>query len=311
MRTVSFKTVLDGVIRRLGIDPDAEPTGHDTARAVTEHINTRLETAWTVWPFKELEVTEERAFRPFWNALRTYAIGDEVYRKEKAAYYVAIAIPTIGVSPEVLVFPVTWELMPVPLYGVIAFVQNDSEPIGQVMNIWSADPRVPSTCSTRSIGFEQTEDGLNVGTAHGLSTVWVTYRLPASQFTVVPKVAGKTYATGDTAYFPEEGECKRVLGLTTEINPVPMWVVVPFPAMFAPYVKLGAYADALLEVDDDGLDAARVQIRLAKASKAAATAEELLSALAGRQAEQGDKVRYRRFGRGIRRMSYGAWPCAA
>src|SRR5262245_51357903 len=104
MRTVTFQSVYESVVRRHGLDPSSDAITQNTARTIAERINERVRTGWTYWPFPELTLTEERAYRTVWNSTHQFYRGDELFYLPSATYYKvkpdAPSDPPIGQPPE-------------------------------------------------------------------------------------------------------------------------------------------------------------------------------------------------------------------
>jgi len=105
MRTVTFKSVLEGVAKLKGVDP---ATMNATDKLVwTEFINQRVAEGWEheFWP--EATVLEQRLFRDTYSAENTYAAptaagASEVYFPATDQYFQALQATT-GNDPAVLV----------------------------------------------------------------------------------------------------------------------------------------------------------------------------------------------------------------
>ena len=93
MRQAKFKSILDGVAIKAGVDPSYIPV-HER-QAFVEAINDRLTWAWEYAPWPEFLNIEERWFRPKWVGA-TYERGDEVYHEGTDAYYQALTT-TVGI----------------------------------------------------------------------------------------------------------------------------------------------------------------------------------------------------------------------
>lgn len=80
MRTVSYKSVLRGVLAREGGGNlrTVDATDPLVARAI-EYIADRFRSAWEYYVWPEIFETEKRYFRAEWDFATTYAIGDEVW----------------------------------------------------------------------------------------------------------------------------------------------------------------------------------------------------------------------------------------
>jgi hypothetical protein len=90
MRTCTFQSVLHGTARLLGIDPGTQALTSAMAAQITEFINRRVAEGWTwdFWP--EWTVTEQRRYRPVWDAATTYTAGTELDHIRSSRYVQAI-----------------------------------------------------------------------------------------------------------------------------------------------------------------------------------------------------------------------------
>jgi hypothetical protein len=282
MRTTKFQTVFDRVVRKLGRDPLAE-IPQDMSRALVEHINERVRTICDGWMWPEWTVTEERAFRPVWNSTEAYlkvsstdGLPDEVFYLG-AAYVVggdfgtgygyyrvkadAPADPPIGTVPTNATY---WELID-PVDTFIAYDQRDRRAIGQVLEVYSGNPRVPTGSMRGRRRFNPSEKGIDV--PGGGTTVFITQKLPVPTYTMVPYVVGKTYSRGETVFDPTTGECYQAITTTTAApSDATKWNWVPFLAVWTEYVCNGAFADTMLEFDQGGNGDIQAKVVLAQAA---------------------------------------------
>jgi hypothetical protein len=99
MRTVTLKSILDGVASLLGVAP-AELLDEDKA-AIAEAVTERCREGWEYdfWP--EWTPVELRTYRPVYGSGTTYAEGDQVYFPAADKYYQALAA-TLGNAPATL-----------------------------------------------------------------------------------------------------------------------------------------------------------------------------------------------------------------
>jgi hypothetical protein len=301
MRTVSFRSVYEAVLRRHGMDPRA-PAPSDTMMAIVEHVNERVRYAWRYFEFPELTRIEERAFRTIWNATRQfYRVGangnpDELFYIPTMKYYVvrsnAVSDPPIGTLPTDTAF--FNELTPVEAY--IELDQVCRRPIGDVLSVWNSNPRANGTCPV-VVPHRISERGIEVIGFCG-STVFVKYRMRPEQFTALPYISDKQYVRGDLVYFAATGECYSAL--TTSVGQVPpnspsYWRQCLFPEVLSSYVKAAAYADCLMESDPTQKDAGIISSRLSKAGMALAEADGYLERECDAVVAGGNVYRYRRF----------------
>lgn len=96
MRTVTYKSVLDGFLRTAGEVAD-DPNDIDAAAAM-EFLDQALSAAHEFWRWPELVLIEKRFFRPTYDNAETYAAGAEVYFPQSQLYYRALRA-TLGNAP--------------------------------------------------------------------------------------------------------------------------------------------------------------------------------------------------------------------
>jgi len=246
MRTVTFKTILHGVTRMMGYDPDVDLTT-ELAAAYTEFINNRFREGyeWAFWP--EVMLIEQRAYRQTHDSTEEYDEDDEVYSDDEDGYYIAAqdvpagtAITNTTYWTELTSFNryVPWD----PPAGTTGLTE-----IGEVEQISRSDPRL--TKYVTLLPFSPSADGIQVE-SDAPSLVYVKFRRRPGRFTSLTYNALTTYAADALVYYPPTGECYRALNSTTGNLPTTAnWERVEFPAFLELFVKLAAYADAL---KDDG-----------------------------------------------------------
>lgn len=256
MRSVTFKSVLEGVAHLMGIISEQFPAEDKATYA--EFINTAMETGWTwdFWP--EWTTTEQRAYRDAW-ADGDYAAGAEVWHAATSKYWTALSGATTGEVPGT---DAAWtELTTFARY--VALDQPDQTPIGDVDAIFRNDPRVYPT-RPGEMAFDITEQGIVPSPCAG-NQIYVRFRRRVPTFTSVEWDADTEFAIGAVRYRPTTtGECYVALAANSnqvpENNPA-SWQKVDFPRVLMPYVKRAAYADALRA--DDQADKAMAEDRRA------------------------------------------------
>jgi hypothetical protein len=203
MRTVTFKSVIDGALARMGLDPTISPASN-TLAAFTEYTNSAVRAAWEMYPWPDALAFEQRQFYPNWVAGTAYAVGAVVMGTD-SNYYQAVSAST-GQDPVNDTIATFWQGVSnspnsagAAITYVIALdqVMNGTTltPIGEVLNVYSSDPRL-STYAPR-INWWLTNDGIVVGQSSTAisavpTRVWV-------EFTTRPSVYSTTsYTNGDT-----------------------------------------------------------------------------------------------------------------
>lgn len=300
MRTVSLQSVYEAVVRRHGLDPLGDSITHDTARAICEHITNRCQTAWAMWDWPDLMLTEERAYRAPWNAVTQYrrvnadGVPDEVYYIPEKQYYrvnpAAPNDPPWGSTPPSA--DSTYWTVFTPTTTFIDRDQLGMHPIGQVFGVYGADPSLNGCCTQNCLPFRPSEKGVSL--CHGpAGTVFIEYLMAEPEYTFVPYIAynNRPYVAGNRVFFTGDGNCYRCIAesINNQAPPDPhFWVLEPVPAAFSTYLKEGAYADSLIETFTTGED----QVRLARAAAADKKATENIQGLIDDLLEQGQKHYY-------------------
>ena len=264
MRTVTFRSVFDGVVRRHGLDPRKPlPNGSDTARAIAGKITLRAGIAWDTWDYPEFTRTEERAFRASWSPNTQYVRinpegrPDEVYWTT-IGYYKVVATaandPPVGTPPSNTTYFTPFTPEP--------FIERDQvgqRALGTVLGVYSSDPSLDLTDAIDiALPFRPSERGIRVMGDYG-ATVFVWYALPKPKYTMVPFVSGKVNAALDRVYWAPpagDGECYTCLAPTNTALPTDtnFWSKESVPESLANYLEAGAYADCLRDTSLNGLD---------------------------------------------------------
>lgn len=296
IRTVQWRSVYEGILRRDAIDPQT-PVTSVTARNAVEHANERVRTAWRFWEWPELTLTEERAFRTIWNSTRQFSkVGtngkpDELFYIPTFSYYVvngsAITDPPVGTLPTNVAYFTPLTL----LDRFIALDQVCRKPIGEALAIWNSNPRL-NRCA-QELPFRQSEKGIDVLGYCG-NSVFLKYRIRPDQFTIVPFISSKNYVVGNVVYFAGTGECYRAVANSFAQQPpnAAYWRQALFPEIFAHYVKAAAYADGLSESAPKENDPVKLQIRNTKVAMALQEANEALQDEVDILLRQGNGFRY-------------------
>jgi hypothetical protein len=299
MRTVSFQSVYEAILQRLGLDPLADAITHDTARAICEHMTERAQTAWQMWDWPVLTRTEERAFRAPWYSSVAYhrnlTIGkpDEVYYINTEKYYkvnqAAISDPPIGTPPSNAAFWTEFQ-------DVTTFVDRDQLgklPLGQVVGVYKSDPSINGAAPHDiCLKFRPSEAGTYLSYAP-LPTVFICYIVQPPTYSFVPWIQfGKQYLPGHRVFYHPTGQCYicvKASGPGTAQPPTntEFWAVEPVPDVFASYIKAGAACDCLKESTPP-----EDQIRLARAGAWEKEAQSAIESEIDQLLAQGQKHYY-------------------
>jgi hypothetical protein len=303
LRTSNFRGITGSILRRHGLDPLVQ-SEHDVLRAIVEHVNDRLETAWGYWEWPQLTLIQERAFRTVWTStIQFYKLNadmtqDECFYQTDRLYYRvkadAPSDPPVGTLPTNTTY---WE--PADIADrYILLDQLNSTPIGEAIAIFDTDPRINQSHYASKIPFRPNEREISVTWAGTGPTVWLCFKVPASEFTAIPYMTGKAYVRGDTIFHPGDGECYRANQDAPTGDPTAQplqWTKVPFPAIFRRYVVAGAYADGLRETDPSENDPVKLQIRNTKIKIADDEAEDYIRQEIDGLIQQGQVYRYSDF----------------
>lgn len=106
MRTVTFKSVIDGICRGLAYDP-ARDLNASRFASLTEYVNQRMIEGWkfAFWP--ELTACEQRWYRPWYAAAEAVTAGQERFYGPTGQYYQALQNST-GQKPATTTDGVTY-----------------------------------------------------------------------------------------------------------------------------------------------------------------------------------------------------------
>lgn len=293
MRTVPFQRVMDGIVRAIGLRP--QNVDFDVQTTLSDYANERVRQAAQSWIWPEWTITEERAFRPLWNATtQFFRVGDngqpdELFYIPNMTYYrvlsTAVTDPPIGTLPtDTTYFEALTQVEP-----YIAYDQDRRRSIGMVIGIYASDPRV-NGCA-RGLYYSPGEKGISVRGSG--PTVFIYYSMPNPVYSTVSYAAGKIYSRGDVVIDPTTGECFQALSTTTALPAdASFWKRVPFLEVWMPFVKNAAASDAESEPDPTSTDAAMAQMKMAIAGKLETKAFDYLQSEIDALVAQGQKLKY-------------------
>lgn len=228
--------------------------------AIVDHINDRVRTIWESWRWPEWERTEERAFRTVWNDTRQFVRADangnpdELYYLPNQTYYRvtadAVSDPPVGTIPTDGNYFETLD----PVDTFIEYDQTCRRSIGVMLGVWKQNPRVPTGSQRGGLHYMPSERGIDVR-CPGLPTVWITYKKPVPEFTMIPYVEGRTYEKADIVFYVPTGECFQALIETSTVpTNTTYWRWIPFLDVWSKYVVNGTFSDSLMEFDQGGND---------------------------------------------------------
>ena len=251
MRLANFRDdVLLPAARENGIDTELD-FNRNHAQAYVNAINQHTRTGWEYTDWPDLDETREVAFRPRWNATKTFlragvnGLPDEVFYIPTLSYYRVIATAPGDPPPGTLPTDATYFT---PLSLVDKYIDLD-EPcrraIGEVWGVYAGNPRL-NGCA-RGLPFRPSEKGIDV-TPCGGPTAFIRFQIRPSQFTSELYDAAKAYKKNELCYWsPEQGgdgNCYRRLSAGNGVAPssTATWALVPMPYRISQYVMLRAAA---------------------------------------------------------------------
>lgn len=241
MMTVTFKSILDGVATRMGLEPNAN-LQLNQATALTEYITDKLGKFWQMAAWPEWTAPELRQYRENWTGATTYALGAEIYVPGPNAYYRSLQAGNLNNEPSDTAW---WE----PASGLDTYVEfaQSWEPnvIDRVWGVYADDPR--KTRSPRKVSWWIGPEGVWVDSS--LTKVYVDFSYKPPAFTTVAWDAAASYVPGDLVYYAATGDCYRARLASTAVAPTTAasWKLQTFPEILARTVKLAAIGDALRE----------------------------------------------------------------
>jgi hypothetical protein len=223
MRTVTFKSVIDGALARMGLDPTITPASN-TLAAFTEYATSAVRAAWEMYPWPDALAFEQRQFYPDWVAGTAYPVGAVVMGTD-ANYYRSVAAST-GQNPVNDTTGSYWQGVsnsPNSSGDAITYVIDLDQvlngttltPIGEVLNVFSSDPRL-STYAAR-INWWLTNDGIVVGQSSAAARsavptkVWVEFTTRPAVYSTASYTSGATlpYVIAEAVKFGICAEAQR------------------------------------------------------------------------------------------------------
>jgi hypothetical protein len=157
-RTVTFTSVMNGVLSRMGLDPTITPAGNVLA-AFTEYINSAVRSIWETYPWPDAIRYETRQFYPSWSSSTNYAAASVVLGSDGTYYYALQA--SLGVDPTTDTTDLYWisvTQQSTPVLFAISLDQAGQTPIGEVLQVYWSDPRFISYA--RPLPWELTANGI-------------------------------------------------------------------------------------------------------------------------------------------------------
>ena len=280
MRTVTFDSVWKGAARKLGLDPDY--LLDSTKAALVEHVNARVRSAWTAFEWPELVALTAMRYRDEWDSGLVYAPGDQVWWGED--YYQCIdgitgtapsdlldwlPVSSIPTSAAVYDSATTYAVGDTVAYAddiyycitactgenpasgyaywtrLVPFIKSIAlDDIGEVYEVWSADPR--SNRRPLTVAYTIGPAGIVVDAAAG-DRVWVEYSVRPPVFTLTAWSASTSYVAGDLAYLAPNTYKASAAVSGSSPDASSSWGIEEMPYVLAEIIKHGIVADGLRE----------------------------------------------------------------
>lgn len=275
MKTTPYRTIRDGVIQRMGIDP-AQSLLPSQASAIAEYATSAAAQAWGFFDWPEITLTEGRTpvgegFRqgvytfesdfvgttnyigralqgssfadPAWRIKRVQMTVDGVFINTDTAIDVAWddrANPST-IYTETTTNPEAEDFVPYILLDATGQTR-----IGEVQAVYDADPT--GTALYRPMRYVVTDDRILIPD-YAEGEVYVVFSLPQPRFTSAAFSASAAYEPGDLVYYNTTGDCYEALQSSSGNLPTDatFWYRHRIPAFLADYLKFYAIAETLAE----------------------------------------------------------------
>ncbi len=253
MKTCTYKSVYEAIIRMRGYDPETASVSAGEQGRIAELVNERMVESYerAFWP--EAMLVEQRQYRADWNEELTYALNDEVYYD--GVYYISLQNSNIGQNPETETD--YWSEVGDDFLRTIDFQQQGETEIGSVdlgACAFDYDPRI-----YRGKGIirdvEYYGDGIIITADEAPVRPWLKFRPPTPRFTATAWSESTSYAIGDLCYYADTGLCYKALASSTGKNPVSetdYWAPVEFPLFLKRYIVHCTHADWLTNPEERG-----------------------------------------------------------
>lgn len=257
---VSVRTVIDGIYRLRGFDPDSYAPSQREKENYADLVTEAVRTAWEDQPWPLLMTCGLRRYRPDWAEGVFWRTGQDCWKGGR--YWHALR-DSIGVEPGTN--GTVWEEIPPGQIGYkfISFDQPWAGPDGLAME--AIDPT-----GVELGAFAFAEDPMCRPDAAPLAPcrmaaecvflpddapdgVWIRFRPECPVFTLAAYDATRTYHANDTCHVASSGECWRCRALElTGVAPGAdaRWERVGVPRFMLQYVRRRLQAE--LASEDEG-----------------------------------------------------------
>ena len=275
MKTTPYRTIRDGVIQRMGIDP-AQSLLPSQASAIAEYATSAAAQAWGFFDWPDIFLTEARTpvGEGFVPGVYTYEsdyagttsyigrapqgslFSESVWRIKRVLTTASGELVNIDTAIDVpwdnrVTATYVEDSNNAPAEEFIPYILLETpgmNVLGNVLSVYDIKPDEGKL--TRNLSFAVTEDRLLItDTSYISGPVWVYFSLPQPRFTSTAFSAGAAYSKGDLVYYNTTGDCYEALQDTTGTLPTnaDAWLRHRIPAFLADYIKFYSIAETLAE----------------------------------------------------------------
>lgn len=250
----TFKRLLNATVQSCGLNP--ETLGRDEGAAFASWLEARVEEAWIAYPWPGTILIEQRPLRAAWFTGFSYALEDVVsyeYPDGVFTYYQATSnfVPA-GMAPDSEEGANYWEVL-TPTDRYVELSQVGATPIGDVLGVWSQNPR--AYAAPYALPWSLAASRIYLPTRGASLTPWVQYRKRLPRFTVEEYDADREYTIEDVLYLSvETGDCYVPAETVSGDSPVDLpelFFPQRVPVAIARFAQYAAKADWL---SDNGQD---------------------------------------------------------
>lgn len=269
IRMVKAGRLADGVVGALGWEPEAYTLSGKDRNTLADAMNDAIMIAYDKQKWPQLMRTEQRTYRPPWDAATAYLRGHEVWLEditepEGGAYYKLLAATSVGEDPltaDVTVWERVTEILPfIQLAQPWERWAIDEKGFDCKNFAWELDPRGDPDLQPIA-GARVHMDSVMLPKGKVPARVWIRFVPDRPRLDFTEWVTGTTYAAGEVLYRTAQGRCYVSLidantGNVPETSPEE-WSEVAVPEFVAKYVRL--YAQGVWLTDDQGAKRARTE----------------------------------------------------
>lgn len=275
MKITPYRTIRDGVIQRMGIDP-AQSLLPSQGSAIAEYATSAAAMAWGFFDWPEITHTEQRivlgtgfaeggyTFEADYQGTTSYIgravqgslFSEAVWRIKRVLTTASGEVQNIDTAIDV-----AWDNRTTATYiedsgneaaadalPYIPLFQSGLTPIGAVAAVYVEKPGNYSV--TQKLNFVISDDNIIIiDEAYTSGLVYVEFALPVPRFTSVSYNVLGPYFKGDLVFYNTTGDCYEALQDTTGNLPTnaDYWLRHRIPTFLADYIKFFAIAETLAE----------------------------------------------------------------